>query len=178
MDHTRVQFAARCSLLALGRCVGQSAPMSMQMQLAIVSADEIATIGLDAGFDELIGLFERDGSVDLDKTWDAVQSLFIGVDPLFEGEAVGQDVGYGPARYVSGDRVREIAALISDADEASLFARFDQEALAARGAYPPIWDRPDDVADYREEAIEGALAVFDLYQRAAATDRGVLIVLW
>jgi hypothetical protein len=152
--------------------------MSMQMQLAIVSADEVATLAPDADFDDLTAIFERDGSVDLEWMWDAVQSLFDKVNPLFEGDPVTDDVGYGPARYVSVERTRAVASAIAKIKEKRLRARFDPKQLTARRAYPFIWDRADELAENGVAVVEGALAVIDLYRRAAASNQGVLIVLW
>jgi hypothetical protein len=69
----------------------------MSLRLAIVAVDEAAL--LRAGSDDTA--LRGDGSLDLDKMSDAVHSLFdANADPLFAGDPVTEDLGYGPATYV------------------------------------------------------------------------------
>jgi hypothetical protein len=67
------------------------------------------------------------------------------------GTEVGEDLGYGPARYFEADKVHEIANELGRASlEAEMIARFDPVKMTTLGIYPGGW-KPGDVDWLMEE---------------------------
>ena len=66
---------------------------------------------------------ENENCIDVDKAWHGIHYLLAGDtwggDPplanvVLGGTAIGDDVGYGPARYLTADEVRAIGDALSD----------------------------------------------------------------
>jgi hypothetical protein len=89
----------------------------------------------------------------------------------------GIDLGYGPATYVDPVTTRQLASAWRDVTEQQLALKFDPAALHARGAYPDIWDRTEEMADVRRDVVSLARQVIGLYERAVAAGEGVLIAM-
>jgi hypothetical protein len=94
----------------------------------------------------------------LEKLWDILHYLFTGHmdsasapgDLLMTGEALGEDVGYGPARLHSPTATREFGGFLAQQDLARLQARVDLREMTRLGVYPtPIGRGPD--AEYEKE---------------------------
>jgi hypothetical protein len=121
-----------------------------------------------------LALMDVEAGVDLDKMGDAARSLFEdGPDPILGGEPVTDDLGYGPATFVTPARVSEIAARYSGTTTNDLKRRFSPTKLMAQEAYPRIWDRPDE----EPEVVVLADAVLKLYGRAEADGKGIFVAL-
>ena len=93
----------------------------------------------------------RQGSkISLDKAWHGVHYLLCGdLEPgsaipsqaVMGGVEVGEDLGYGPARYFEVDKVNQIAQALSTASlEAEMIARFDPAQMTSLGIYPGGWN--------------------------------------
>jgi Domain of unknown function (DUF1877) len=118
-------------------------------------------------------------SVSIDKAWHGLHYLLCGVpepapgplgQAVFGGTEIGEDRGYGPARYFAVSQVAEIAsALHSSSLEQELRARFDAAAMTQLGIYPGVWET-DDLA----WLIEAFHTVRDFY--AAASDAKQAVV--
>ena len=88
----------------------------------------------------------KGASISLDKAWHGVHYLLCGkLEPgsdlasqaVMGGTEIGDDVGYGPARYFDAGRVAAIAAELSRPNlEAQMTARFDPDQMANLGIYP------------------------------------------
>ncbi|MCC6358529.1 MAG: YfbM family protein [Phycisphaerales bacterium] len=94
---------------------------------------------------------------------------------LSGGEELGDDLGYGPARYLKPDEVkafRDALMRISDADFAR---RFDPAALERSDIYPNIWDED------RDELLEEYQMYFEQFKRdldaTLAAGEGLLIAM-
>ena len=97
--------------------------------------------------------------ISLDKAWHGLHFLLCGAaeptsDPLgqavFGGDEIGDDMGYGPARYFTAAKTSEIAeALQSPELESTLRGRFDPDAMEQSGVYPGGWhhEGPDWLID-------------------------------
>lgn len=125
---------------------------------------------------------EPDNYTDVDKAWHGIHYLLNGNgDPgegplgqaIMGGKAIGDDLGYGPARILRPDQVRVIAGALID--ESLLRSRYAPQAMEAAGIYPVrIWVRDGDEAlDYLVEHYRELVAFY----RAAAA-RGDGVVLW
>ena len=96
----------------------------------------------------------RQGSkISLDKAWHGVHYLLCGdVEPgsaipsqaVMGGVEVGEDLGYGPARYFEAGEVNQIAHALSAASlETEMIARFDPAQMTSLGIYPGGWKAGD-----------------------------------
>ncbi len=81
----------------------------------------------------------------LHKSWHGLHWLLCGSswegpEPLHSasvgGEEVGEDLGYGPARIVGPERVREVASAFAMLSAAQVLKRYDGEAMDAAEIYP------------------------------------------
>lgn|GEM_PF-1699425 len=95
----------------------------------------------------------KGASISLDKAWHGVHYLLCGkVQPgtdiasqaVMGGTEVGEDLGYGPARYFEADKVAEIARELTRPNlETEMTTRFDPPQMAKLGIYPGQFE-PDD----------------------------------
>jgi hypothetical protein len=95
---------------------------------------------------------------DVDKAWDAIIFLFTGqniqnadhqlVQVLFSGQIIDkeQDLGYGPAHYLTPEQVKDLNAIISTITTEELQQKYDPKKMTEIDVYPSIWD--DDAFDY------------------------------
>jgi hypothetical protein len=121
-------------------------------------------------------------SVSLDKAWHGLHYLLCGASepvpgPLgqavFGGTEIGEDQGYGPARYFTPAQVAEIAgALQSLGLEHDLDARFDAAAMTQLGIYPGVWEAED--LDWLIEAFH---TLRDFYAAASQAEQAVVTLL-
>ena len=85
-------------------------------------------------------------SISLDKAWHGVHYLLCGKmdsgsdlasQAVMGGTEIGDDLGYGPARYFDAAKVADIARELSRPNlEAEMDARFDPAKMASLGIYP------------------------------------------
>lgn len=133
----------------------------------------------------LAALGRKDDTVlDLDKAWHGLHYLLTGSpydnhgplgQAIMGGREVGEDLGYGPARILSPEQVREIAGALGSLGAESLSSKYDPAAMERAKIYPSIWIR---------EGPEGlrfllnylpALQAF--YKKAAESGSAVILVL-
>ncbi len=91
--------------------------------------------------------------ISLEKAWHGVHYLLCGeIEPgsaipsqaVMGGVEVGEDLGYGPARYFDADEVRAISQALNRATlEAEMTARFDPARMTSLGIYPGGWKAGD-----------------------------------
>ena len=102
-------------------------------------------------------------TIDVDKAWHGIHFLLTGspwrgaeplVNVVLGGVEIGEDVGYGPARYLTPDQVRDVAAALSAIPSDLLGARFDPDAMIRADIYPEIWDEGDEARNYLLGAYE------------------------
>ena len=110
---------------------------------------------------------ESDSYLDIDKAWNGIHFLltgttFGGEEPLcwvvLGGETIGEDVGYGPARFVNAKDVKTINEAISGIDSSSLNDRFNPDELNDSEVYPSVWEQ--DHAEYLIGAYEDVKAFY------------------
>lgn len=122
--------------------------------------------------------------IDLDKAWHCIHFMLSGsadsaTGPLgwavLGGDALGDDVGYGPARIMLPDQVLSIATALSSIDEDSFKSRYAPDAMLAASVYlADMCVRDGDEAlDY---LVDNYLCLAEFYRAAAA--RGDGAVLW
>ncbi len=132
-------------------------------------------------------LFPEDGELpnccDIDKAWQGIHFLLAG-DPwqgegplgqvVLGGTELGEDLGYGPARYLTADQVKEVAQAIQPIDRDELSSRFEPQAMAEADIYSfHLEDAEDDLNYY--------LTYYDelkrYYTAAAANGQAMLLFL-
>jgi uncharacterized protein DUF1877 len=96
----------------------------------------------------------KGASISLDKAWHGVHYLLCGkAEPgtdlasqaVMGGTEVGEDLGYGPARYFDAGKVADIARELSRPNlEAEMMARWDPDQMAQLGIYPAGFEPDDD----------------------------------
>jgi hypothetical protein len=122
--------------------------------------------------------------LDVDKAWHGIHYLltgtaFEGSGPgalaVFGGTEFGPEVGYGPARFLEPEQVRQVSDHLSTLPLERLKSAFDPRDMAAKEIYPEvIWLR--DGSEALEYLLENyqQLAVF--YRDAAS--RGDAVIQW
>jgi hypothetical protein len=121
-------------------------------------------------------------SVSLDKAWHGLHYLLCGaLEPapgplgqaVFGGTEIGEDQGYGPARYFSLAQVAEIAgALQSPGLEQELHRRFDAPTMTQLGIYPGTWETGD-----HDWLIDAFQTLRDFYAAASKAGQSVVTVI-
>ena len=155
--------------------------MSMIGNFLAISPDQLTElVNEPALIDSLLypeGGPDPERHLDIDKSWHAIHyvlngSTWDGEGPLafavLGGEEIGEDVGYGPARYLDPDRVKTISAALSFVGPLEFNTKFNPSAWDAAEIYPHGW------SDTGPEALEYVAHYYSLlssFYRAAA-ERG------
>lgn len=94
-------------------------------------------------------------AIDVDKAWHAIHYLLTRsawkvegslANAVLGGIEIGDDIGYGPAKYITVDEVKDVAAKLPTRE--SLKMSFDAKAMTSEQIYPEIWDEGEDALDY------------------------------
>jgi hypothetical protein len=122
--------------------------------------------------------------IDLDKAWHGLHYLLTGEpeggpEPLslaiFGGVEFGPEVGYGPARFLTADKVACVAGALSKVTIEELSSKFNPKDMEAKQIYPEvIWVRDGS------EALDYVLESFpqlQIFFRDAAS-RGEAVIQW
>jgi hypothetical protein len=154
------------------------ADVGMYGYLAAVSAENAESLGSVPEYDAFMAILTGDGSVELGQTWDAVDrvvgELLEGRGSLSSGIPITDDLGFGPATFLSLDEVQSMAAVLSGVSEARLVGAF--AALEMADVYPMVWDRPEDVETNASGTLVATRATIALIERAAVRREGMLFV--
>lgn len=118
-----------------------------------------------------------DRCVDVDKAWHGLWFLLNAagapINVVGGGAPLsGEEIGYGPARYLSADEAERAASYLQALPWEDLAGHFDQARMTADGIYPAIWD-DDDALDYLR--VNYAVLVTFFGAAAAAKDA---VILW
>lgn len=144
--------------------------MSMICYLRRLSAKDLERLKVDStltegffGENDIEG-FDPFADLDVDKAWHGIHYLLTGsasegAPPLnflvLGGEALGEDMGYGPPRGFSPSGVKAIAAALSAVTSDTLSARYDPSAMQRQEVYPGFWVREG------EEGLTYVINYFD-----------------
>jgi hypothetical protein len=120
--------------------------------------------------------------VALNKAWHAIHFVLngsrLGGDGplnflLDEGTPVGEvDVGYGPARVLSSDQVRQIATALQLIDPEEVAKRVDLQRFDDEAIYPGNWQRNGYGVDY---VVSNYRDMRDFISRAADQGQGLIL---
>ena len=105
-------------------------------------------------------VIENDGSerhLNIDKAWNGIHFLLMGnvwsdLPPLGNvicgGVEIGDDVGYGPVRYLTPKQVRQVARALNWKSDESLVKRYVPADMMAADIYPWMWDDGQEALDF------------------------------
>ncbi|MEZ6120001.1 MAG: YfbM family protein [Pirellulaceae bacterium] len=122
---------------------------------------------------------DDDSGIDIDKAWHGIHFMLTGQqyegtppfsDVIFATKTVGDDVGYGPARYLTAAEVAAVADALSSLPSDEFGKRYDAAALTANDIYPQIWSGDEDL-DYLLSWYD---TLRDYYLDAAAKGNAML----
>jgi Domain of unknown function (DUF1877) len=120
---------------------------------------------------------DEEGGLSLEKSWHSLHYLLTGAvgeappplgNAILGGTAIGDDVGYGPARFLTPEQVREVAEALRCFNTKHMAERFDTMPSGEIYA-PPDEDESEDLQHYFEQLV-------NYYTDAAA--RGNAMLLW
>lgn len=163
--------------------------MSMICFLLRTTSDELESYLKDSSL--LITKIESSSTtqdsnlVDIEKSWDGINCLLTGSivggseHPLekvlfsMQYVDVNQDLGYGPANYVTSIQVKAINEEISKITDEQLKSRFDSKLMEELEIYPNDWENPD-IINY---LIDNFKIIQQFYDDAAKNDQVVITFL-
>ena len=137
---------------------------------------ELAGVGVKVGAGVDDGPTE-DG-LNLEKSWHVLHYLLTGKaeeapppvgNAILGGQEIGGDLGYGPARFLTPQQVREVATALKAISKDDLRKRFDLKAMMAAKIYP--------VRDHSELRLaqDYFARVSPYYAEAAAAGNAMLL---
>lgn len=130
------------------------------------------------------GVMLQDGptenGLNLEKSWHVLHYLLTGKadeaeaplgNALLGGNEIGDDLGYGPARFLTPEQVREVATALAKISKEDLHRRFNLEAMIAANIYPckPNGEDELELAQHYFEHLS------NYYSDAAATGNAMLL---
>ena len=116
------------------------------------------------------------GCLDLEKSWHIIHFLLNG-DPwdgdwplgavVLGGTKISdEDLGYGPARYLSPSEVADVATALEAVSSETLLSRLDPEAVNAADIYPGPWSDGADERSYIRSYYDALQGFFSEASRA------------
>lgn len=120
---------------------------------------------------------------DIDKSWDGIIFLLTGngfaddshplVRVLFSGQIIDedQDLGYGPAHYLTPAQVAELNTQLAAITVADLKQKYDPQKMTALEIYPNVWDEGEEAFSYLSEYF---VTVQKEYAEAAKNGEGII----
>lgn len=168
--------------------VGRILAMSMIMQWDAVDAatgEQLQSVDVDSFCNWLEEPDDRI-SFDVDKAWHAVHFTLTGEaweavgpfgDVVLGGEPFGEEVGYGPPRWLSPERAAAAARALAELAPDAFAARLDFHAMTEHDIYPQIWDRDPAAEQLVEYVVDAYKEIRDRFSEAVAAGQGFIISL-
>lgn len=123
--------------------------------------------------------------IDFDRAWDALNMMLTGEAfgnegslAIFyhQGEEVGGDSGYGPARFIPAAKMKEFEAAFDKLSDGDLRSRFDPTAFEEAQLYSSYLFSEDGIeVDYIMQSIPDFRK---FAKRCAETDSGALVAIY
>jgi hypothetical protein len=127
---------------------------------------------------------ESPDSIDVGNCWHAIHYLLTGQtlggdEPyslaVLGGEYLGEDLGYGPPRFLVPEQVKDVAATLRTLGVDEFASRYVPEEMELAEIYPGvIWVK--DVDNALEYVLEKYERLVEFYSDAA--ERGDAVILW
>jgi hypothetical protein len=128
---------------------------------------------------------EDSNLVDIDKSWEGILFLLTGQNlensdhplarTLFSGQLIDedQDLGYGPAQYLTPDQVKEVNAEISKITIDEISKNYDPKKMNELGIYPNVWNEEESL-EYLTDYFK---TVQEVYSKAAQNNQAIITFL-
>lgn len=126
-----------------------------------------------------------DALIDLDKSWDAIAFLLGDTSDEYLDQPLAkaifgshtldenQDLGYGPARFVTTDEVKEIHNLLTQLSNEELRKRFNPQVFEEEEIYPTFWTQENEEEIW--EYLSGNINLIRELYSVAAKNNGAVI---
>ena len=128
----------------------------MRLSLAMVTSEELDRLSRDPSQVVSLLLHPRpEIHLSMDKEWHGIQFLLTGEpwpmsNPLgmaiFGADEIGENLGYGPARTLTVEQVKEVTTKLSETSTIVLRGRYDVQAMTKEMIYPEVWEREGNAA--------------------------------
>jgi hypothetical protein len=150
--------------------------MSMIFNILRVSEAELEAYLKDSSLlEQRLDAMEEgnENLVDIDQSWEGVLFLLTGQNleqldhplgkALFSNQQIDQqqDLGYGPAQYLTPDQVKDLNEKFSAITVEDFRKGFDSEKMSEAGIHPNIWSE-EYALDYVSEYFESVQEAFAL----------------
>lgn len=121
-------------------------------------------------------------SLDVDKAWHGIHYLLTGTayggegylaQAILGGEEIGDDLGYGPVRFLTAEQVKQVADALSQLTLENLASRYQPEEMDKADVYPGIWVR--DGSDGLEYLLSYFESLQTYYQQATHKGNAMLL---
>jgi hypothetical protein len=171
----------RKHMLEMVKTTPSLAHAQAQIEASIARLERRVSSGIDglkaAGF-SLEDLLEP---LEIEKAWHGLHYVLAGTrweptappgNAVLGGTAVGEDVGYGPARLMNAPEVDATAKALAALTTSEIRARFDGPAKAREQIYPRGWSARSDA----KWLVDAFVSVRDYFDEAAKA--GFAMLLW
>ena len=158
---------------------------SMRFTLVMVTPEQFAEIkNNEEALSKILFDSKPDAVLQMDKAWHGVHYLLTGEayeaegtlgQVILGGTEFGPDIGYGPAHYLTPQKVIEISAALGNVSIEKFKSRYDPKAMMKAQIYPTVWDREGD--EGLNWLVDGLQQVIKFYNRAASQKKGVVLAL-
>jgi Domain of unknown function (DUF1877) len=130
---------------------------------------------------------EDENLIDIDKSWDGIIFLLTGqnfenadhplLQVLFSGQIIDneQDLGYGPAHYLTPEQVTDLNNQISKITVEDLRQKYDPEKMTELDVYPNVWE--DEGEESFEYLSDNFLEVQQLYSDASKNGQAIITIM-
>lgn len=81
-----------------------------------------------------------------------------------------QDMGYGPAQYITPDQVKQLNKELDKITSEQLKQNYDGKKMTDQGVYPEIWEESDGL----EYLLDYFAEMKEFYKRAEARNMAVI----
>jgi hypothetical protein len=135
---------------------------------------ELASVGVNAG----AGDGPTEDGLSLEKSWHVLHYLLTGKaeeappplgNAILGGREIGEDLGYGPARFLTPEQVREVAAALASISKDDMRKRFDLKVMMTVNIYPVKDGSELELAEHYFEHVSR------YYSEAAASGNAMLL---
>lgn len=127
---------------------------------------------------------EGDAMMDVDKAWHGIHFLLTGEAwggeapwslAIMGGKEIGEDQGYGPARYLTPEQVITVSHALDSLPLDDFKSRFDPARMTGLTIYPDIWER--EGAEALEYVVSHYEGLIKYYRDAASRGDAILQIL-
>jgi hypothetical protein len=144
--------------------------MSMTGNLLQVTPAKLEEILIDSSvLEDIFYTEESDHLIDIDKAWEGIFFLLTGCSiaqlhdakppfsqALFSLQLVDedQDMGYGPAHFLTDEQVKEVSLALTSISIAHLKSRYNESVMMEKEIYPEIWNEGPQAFNFLYENFE------------------------